>query len=289
MEVMVYTLNAFATDPNGGNPAGVVLEADLLKQKDMQTIAHIVGFSETAFIQTSSIADFKIQFFTPNAEVDLCGHATIAAFYLMVCQQKISHGTYTLECKAGLLQVTVENDYHIFLSQALPTFYDQPDREDIIKSLHISAEDLDQRLPLEIVSTGLKDILVPIRSLEVLNKITPDFNQITLLSKKYQVIGFHLFTLDTKNEMIATCRNFAPLYDIPEESATGTSCGALTCYLYKHKIISDHTIHRLAFAQGHSMNQPSTIISRLSVKQGRITQIEVGGTASNIQKRSVTL
>ncbi|ERM17772.1 hypothetical protein P615_01405 [Brevibacillus laterosporus PE36] len=289
MEVMVYTLHAFSTDSNGGNPAGVVLEADLLKQQDMQTIAHMIGFSETAFIQTSSIADFKIQYFTPNAEVDLCGHATIAAFYVMAYQQKISQGTYTLECKAGLLQVTVEGNHHIFLSQALPTFYDQPNREDIIQSLHISVEELDQRLPIEIASTGLKDILVPIKNLEILHNITPDFDLISQLSKKYQVIGFHLFTLDTKNEMIAACRNFAPLYDIPEESATGTSCGALACYLYKHKFISDQAIHPLAFSQGHSMNQPSTIISRLSIKQGKIEQIEVGGTASNIQQRFVII
>ena len=61
----------------------------------------------------------------------------------------------------------------------------------------------------------------------------PDFEKITAVSKKYNVIGYHVFTLETKFDSTAHCRNFAPLYDIPEESATGTSYGALSCYLFK--------------------------------------------------------
>ncbi len=71
-----------------------------------------------------------------------------------------------------------------------------------------------------------------------LNSIKPDFNKVSDISKKYDVTGYHVFTLETLEGATAHCRNFAPLYDIPEEAATGTSNGALSCYLYKYA--SDH-------------------------------------------------
>lgn len=83
MKVNVYQLNSFAKTNEGGNPAGVVLDADSLSEKQMGKIAAILGFSETAFVMQSGIADFRVRFFTPKEEVDLCGHATIAAFYTM--------------------------------------------------------------------------------------------------------------------------------------------------------------------------------------------------------------
>ncbi|GGL60921.1 PhzF family phenazine biosynthesis protein [Sporolactobacillus putidus] len=289
MDVHVYTLNAFSKNVNGGNPAGVVLDADVLNLEDKQKIARQIGFSETAFVQQSDIANFKLSYFTPNHEVDLCGHATIATFSLMLLKKRVRVGTYSLETRAGLLEVTVDGDHRVYLSQSLPTFYEQPDREEIADSLNVSVLELDNSLPIEIVSTGLKDILVPIKSVDILNKIKPDFSQITEVSRKYHVVGYHLFTPDPKTGVTACCRNFAPLYDIPEESATGTSTGALTCYLYKYGRISEEPVRPLIFEQGYSMNRPSLILSKLTHKQGRVTRIEVGGTASNLNERIVMI
>ena len=83
------------------------------------------------------------------------------------------------------------------------------------------------------MSTGLKDILVPIKNAQLLQDLQPNFEKIKLLSQKYGVIGMHLFALSEENII---CRNFAPLYDIDEEAATGTSNGALACYLHHHQI-----------------------------------------------------
>src|SRR3989344_2115961 len=105
MEIKVYTLNSFAKEQNGGNPAGVVLNADGLTEVQMKSIAGQVGFSETAFIQKSQKANFKVRFFTPTDEVDLCGHATIASYYLMWKQGLIKPGNYKQETKAGLLGI----------------------------------------------------------------------------------------------------------------------------------------------------------------------------------------
>lgn len=95
MKIKVFTLNSFAKINTGGNPAGVVLDAENLSENDMLTIANIVGFFETAFIQKSDKANFKVRFFTPTNEVDICGHATIATFFLLFKKGLIKQGNYS--------------------------------------------------------------------------------------------------------------------------------------------------------------------------------------------------
>ncbi|MGN7764496.1 PhzF family phenazine biosynthesis protein [Paenibacillus sp. 22594] len=290
MNVEVYTLNAFAKDGSGGNPAGVVLDAGSLNAAEMQRSAKEVGLSETAFVEKSAIADFKVRYFTPASEVDLCGHATVAAFYLMYSLNLVTYATYTLETKAGLLEVCISHDGDVYLSQALPQFYETLPREEIAASLRIGAEELAGELPIQIVSTGLRDILIPVSTRGLLARIQPDFAAITAVSEKYNVIGYHLFTLDTPDDAAAECRNFAPLYDIPEESATGTASGALLSYLYKYGQLSIQQAQHVVFRQGYSMSCPSEIKAGLSLNHGgEITRVQVGGIAAGIQRRSIVI
>jgi len=279
MKIKVYTLNSFAKKIGGGNPAGVVLEANDLSEDNMKKIARKVSFSETAFVQKSAKADFKVRFFTPNNEVNLCGHATIATFFLLMNKGMIQREKYTLETKAGILNIQAKDDQTVFMTQILSRFYEKINRKEILECLNISEDQLLSDLPIQIVTTGLRDILVPIKNLKILLSIKPDFNKISNLSKKYNVVGFHVFSLETKFKSTAHCRNFAPLYGIPEESATGTSSGALSCYLFKYgKITKDQASH-LVFEQGYSMNKPSEILAKLKIEDNEIKEVQVGGTA----------
>jgi PhzF family phenazine biosynthesis protein len=289
MEIEVYTMDVFAVETNGGNPAGVVLDANSLSKDDMQKIAKKVGLSETAFVQNSDNADYKVTFFTPDGEVDLCGHATVAVFYLLANKGIIQTGEYTQETKAGILKVECKNDGSIYMNQCNPEFYEKLDKKEIAETLNINIDDIMDDLPIQIVSTGLKDILIPIKSLETLYKIKPNFDKISRVSKKYNVTGYHLFTLETKFESIAHCRNFAPLYGIPEEAATGTSNGALSCYLYNYKIILEKNIKNLVFEQGYSMKKPSNILIDLITCDNKIIEVKVGGAALNIEKKKIKL
>ena len=277
MGVTVYTVNSFAKDPQGGNPAGVVLEADELSDIQMLNIANQVGFSETAFVQKSDKASFKVRFFTPISEVDLCGHATIAAFTLLRNKKIIGNGTFSQETKAGVLDIAVDNDL-VYMDQVLPKYYDLIDKSEIADSLTISLNDCLTNLPTQIVSTGLKDIMMPVKDLNVLFSIQPDLKKIAELSKKYNVIGLHVFCLETKFRATAHCRNFAPLYDIDEESATGSSNGALACYLYKYGVVNK-PLFEFVFEQGYSMGKPSEILARLNIEGDVINRIQVGGRA----------
>lgn len=289
MKINVYKMNSFAKTEHGGNEAGVVLQADNLSVEQMQKIARAVGFSETAFVTKSDCADFKIRFFTPNEEVDLCGHATIGAFYTLSSKGFIKPGTYSQQTKAGILNVRVNDDFSIMMDQPAPVFYETIDKKQIADSLNINQTEIVGNLPVQIVSTGLKDIIVPVKNLAVLSTINPDFDRIKKISELYNVVGYHVFTLESLNGSTAHCRNFAPLYAIPEESATGTSNGALACYLFKYCLIDNNAARKITFEQGYLMGKPSEILASVMFEGNAILGAKVGGKVLNMSEMVIEI
>lgn len=288
MLVKVFTMNSFAKTQGGGNPAAIVLDANNLTDNQMQKLAKNIGFSETAFITKSECADFKVRFFTPIEEVDLCGHATVGAFYLMAERGIIMQGVYSQETRAGVLNVEVKDDHLIMMDQATPSFYEVVDKTEIADSLNLTIEDLAEDLLPQIVSTGMRDIMVPIRSLEVLNRTVPDMMKVAEVSRKYNTIGYHLFTLETLGGT-AHCRNLAPLYGIPEESACGTANGALSSYLTHHGKLSMDQAKNIVMEQGYTMKMPSEILASVEISNREIVRVRVGGKAIDIKEIEVEL
>jgi PhzF family phenazine biosynthesis protein len=284
MWIEICELNAFTKNGAGGNPAGVVLESVGLTEEDMREIARIVGFSETAFVFPSTEADYQIRYFTPNEEVDVCGHATIATFSLLLKKNLIQQGTYSINTKSGLLNVTVNADQSVFLEQNRPIFKEILPSKEIVRSLGIQEDQLMPHFPIQIVSTGLPDIIIPVKNLSVLKQLNPNYSLIKEISKRYNVTGYHVFTLETiLPESTSHCRNFAPLYGINEESATGTANAALACYLathYKEK-------NSFLFEQGYVMDLPSEIAVNIFFHENEITNVQVGGLASQYKNRNV--
>ena len=289
MIITAYTINAFAKTDQGGNPAGIVLYADDLNEDQMKKIAKILGFSETAFAMKSSKASIKVRFFTPAEEVDLCGHATIGLFSFMKEKGLIQPGDYTQETNAGILDIQVTQDGYVMMEQTKPQFFETIGKEVIAESLGLEPEDLDDEYLPQIVSTGLRDIMIPVKNRNMVDAIKPDMEKITKVSRDYKVVGYHVFALDTLYDDTAYCRNFAPLYDIPEESATGTSNGALASYLYQYKMVENKDVTNLVFEQGYSMSKPSEIRASLDIVDGQIDKVYVGGVARNIQERMIEL
>ena len=161
------------------------------------------------------------------------------------------------------------------MNQNVPQFLDVVSKEEIADSLNINLNEIVEGLPIQVVSTGLRDIIVPIKNLEMLNVIKPDFDKVAAVSQKYNSIGYHLFVLETVGEAHVHTRNFAPLYGIPEESATGTANGALIYFLKEHNLIEGDRILSL---QGESMNRPSKI--HCYIKKGdNGYKVKVGGNA----------
>jgi len=275
----IYRLTAFSDIKIGGNLAGVVLDSDELAEADMLKIAKEVGYSETAFVMQSKKADYKIRFFTPTDEVNLCGHATVATFNLLRDLKLISIGSYTQETKAGILKVIVGED-HVYMEQTQPSYYDIIEAEELIPCFeNLNVHNM-TRLPIQIVSTGNKDIILPMNSLSDLLHLSPNHEKIQALSEKYDVVGIHAFCFETISGCHAHTRNFAPRYGINEESATGTSNGALACYLmkYGHDVSDEFTIE-----QGYSMDRPSKIRVKIKGTQKCIDEVYVGGSAIRIK------
>lgn len=288
LKIKTYMLNAFTKNTKGGNPAGVVLDTKDLTTKDMQAIANKLNFSETAFVLPSVNSDYEIRYFTPNEEVAICGHATIATFSLLTQMKKINSRIYTIKTKTGMLNVKIDENKMIYLQQNLPDFLTTVPCKEITESLNLDEEQLISDMPIQIVSTGLHDIIIPVRKLSDLLKIIPDMKKIAEISKKHNVTGYHVFTPETLHNSTAHCRNFAPLFDVPEESATGTSNAALACYLIKqNKEFIKHST--FTFEQGYVMNKPSEVVVHISTNFNNITDVHVGGFASNFQEKYIVI
>ncbi len=305
--VHVFIASAFSKDDQGGNKAGVVFDRpDLASWQKMQ-IAKELGFSETAFVNASAVADFCLEYFTPEEEVPLCGHATIATFSVLHLLGKLDKKEYLIETGVGILRIQVQEDGMIFMEQNLPEYLDVLNSEEM--GICLDSFSIEKKLPVQIVSTGLKDILLPIESEERLAALEPDFEAMAGLSKQKQVVGVHAFVL-TENadfaeecpegteqqEMItAVCRNFAPLYGIDEESATGTSNCALACYLFRYW----KKKRQYVFEQGHNLGAVSRIVVNLQYHEQLLAEgnadeqvidaVFVGGKGYLVEERELSI
>jgi PhzF family phenazine biosynthesis protein len=282
MKIEVAIINAFTTNNSGGNPAGVVLNADNLSPAQMQKVARQVGLSETAFVTQSEIADYQVRFFTTTDEVDFCGHATLATFYWLKHCALIAAGDYQQSTKAGLLGVSVLGDDTVIMQQQVAEYGALFESNEIAAMLNIDPSIIaNTGLPIQVVSTGLPDVIVPVLS-GYLDLIVPNQQAITELCKKHALVSLHVFELFAQDmEHFASCRNFAPLYGIPEESATGSASGALACYFNKYL---DLSISQFSFEQGRVMDARSVISAKI-----KNTAVEVAGTASFVSKQLVLL
>ena len=279
--VDVYVAAAFSKDDKGGNKAGVVLGRSELTSVQKAAIAKEMGYSETAFVLDSDKADFKLQYFTPTEEVPLCGHATIAAFSTLKLLNMLDKTDCTIETETGILNIHIKDDGLILMEQNCPAYLEVLD-SDIFTGC-IEKGFIDQRFPIQIVSTGLNDIMLPVDSTEHLERLSPDFEMIANMSKAKEVVGVHAFTMMKESDVTAICRNFAPLYGIDEESATGTASCALACYLFKYY----KQQLQYVFEQGHNMGEISRIVVNLSYHENVIDSVFVGGYGYLLGKRSL--
>lgn len=299
-----YIVDAFTEELFGGNPAGVVLldEGEDFPQKDiMRKTAAELRYSETAFIKQLDADRFHVRYFTPTDEVDLCGHATIGSFAALSESGVVdSDCDLTAETLAGQLTIKLQHGF-VMMQMAEPqylrTLREPQELSELYSVMGLPYEDLIVpqscstyvRLFPMIISTGLPDIILPVKSQQALSAITPDFPALAALSEKYQVTGIHAFTLDRADfSVTAHCRNFAPLYGIDEEAATGTASGALTYYLFSHNLIADES--ECTFIQGEAMERPSRILTHVRRQTpDNPPLIHVGGSAKILASGTIQL
>lgn len=293
IQVLVQVVNAFVEGgvPHGGNPAGVVLNAERYSPEQKQEVAARIGLSETAFVSPSQAAAFKLEFFTPNRQIAHCGHATVATYSYLHQLGQVGSGRTSKETIDGTREILIE-DGMAFMEQRPPVYTElsQDDVEAVLDSLNVRAQDLmPGRAPL-IVNTGNSFLLVPLKDAAAVRAVQPRQERIAAISERHDLIGYYLFSLDPEMPgSHAGTRMFAPRYGIAEEAATGMAAGPLASLL--HDRFDRKIGTTFAIEQGRWMPQssPSLIEVRLELQEGRIQKLMAGGRARHVETREVLL
>ncbi len=285
----IYQVDAFTTEKFQGNPAGVVPNADGLTTAQMQAIARELGNSETAFVLRPDGADHevRVRFFTPTTEVPSCGHATIAAHYVRAIENALPAGTVVQKIGAGILPVEVVregSDYRIVMTQGAIEFgepFEGAELDEILSALGLSADALEPRCPVQVVSTGHSKVLVGVRSRRLLNALAPDLPRLTELSARIGCNGYFVFTLDSDAaDLLTHGRMFAPAIGIPEDPVTGNANGPLGAYLVRHGLaVPSGGSFSFRACQGDALGRRGIVEVTVESEGSTPLRVRVGGRA----------
>ena len=287
----IVQVDAFTDIPFKGNPAGVVTDARGLSDELMQSIANEMNLSETAFVQESEVADFRVRFFTPWEEVDLCGHATIGTVFALVEEGTIpvtkDLETVRLETNVGILPVDICSKAGkvktVIMSQDCPEFREcKASTEDIANILDIPVAQINDALcPVGIAYTGLWHLFVPVKELVFVKEMAPDMGKLGLLNVNLGVDTTHVFTFQTEDASSTVhARAFAPAFGINEDAATGTANGALGAFLVENKVLEmTGDFVEIMVEQGYEIRRNSKITVEIRSRGESTIEVRVGGPA----------
>lgn len=274
-------VDAFTTKPLAGNPAGVVPDAAGLSDTQMQAVAREVNASETAFILPAGQADRRIRYFSPTQEIDLCGHATIAAHGFLFDEGIIDAGSHTVETAVGVLDIDVVDSGAVWMTQNSPTVQQvDVDYDRASEALGIDAEafrDVGADMPPAYASTGLPFLVLPVNFLEHLSGMDPNMDAVEQLAADHDAEGVYVFTFDaigrgTAQDTTLHARTFVPGLGIDEDPVTGTASGAAGAYLDQFAAFDGEFPERMTFEQGHFLDRPGYVGVRVDG-----STVQVGG------------
>jgi len=288
-----YQADVFTGDPFGGNPVAVFPDAHGLSDHQLQQIAREMNLSETVFVlpPTDEAAVVRLRIFTPTQELPFAGHPVLGTFYVLAQLGLIAatDGVTRVmqECNIGLFPVELhaqEGEIScVLMTQPKPEFLGPVDAmEDVYKiagSLGLPKHAIaDMKWPIEVVSTGLPVIIVPVRTLTAARSIQPDASAIMDLCSRFGANGIMAFTTVTVEPSAAVhARMFAPSIGILEDPATGSASGALGAYLVRNGVVDVAPTTEIVVEQGYEIERPSRILVRVESDDDIIQTVKVGG------------
>jgi len=291
MNYSFYQVDVFTNTPFSGNPLAVFFDVEeQLSSLAMLSIAKEMNLSETIFVLPPGEmpADFSVKIFTPEKEIPFAGHPTIGTAHILRETGRAISGDHSikLSMKAGIITVTQGLiDNLLFMDQPLPEYLPVLDcAEKIGNVLSIPTSSIKlSRYPIQIVSTGLPVILVPINSIKALEKIVINASKLDNFLHSLGVEMLYAFTDETLNPSANIhARMFAPPLGILEDPATGSAAGAMGAYIYKHKILPENNLKNIVIEQGYKMGRPSCIHVEIYHEHNEIKKIRVGGESVTI-------
>jgi len=293
--VRVFQVDAFTAQRFCGNPAGVVLDADLLSTEQMQAIARELNNGDTAFVLRADGEDhdLRLRFFTPRREAAFVGHATIAAhavraaLHLAPCaRQKQQAGIVEIDTLAGAWPP------RIAIHQTPPRLgrtLGAGELSAVLDALALTPGDLDERCPAMIVGESSARLLIGVSSGAALSRLQPDLARLTSLSTQLDTPGYFVFSLaPVLPDVYTEARMFCPALGIPEDPVSGNAHAMLGTYLVHHSLIqaaahsaSDSGSDTVQFtgAQGHHVGRPGRVTVALSLAKHRLESVTILGEA----------
>jgi trans-2,3-dihydro-3-hydroxyanthranilate isomerase len=286
MQHRFYTLDVFTTTRFQGNPLAVITDGDGLTDDQMLAIAREMNLSETVFVQkpTDDRALARLRIFTTKEELKLAGHPVIGTWFLLAELGVVpaqEGGVHVLQqTGAGILPVEIRfkdgRPQRVTMTQKEAAFKPSKiNKKKLAESLGLSLKDLDPKLEPEFVSTGIFNLMVPLRNRQALGKIQLNMVELARLFGKQGALAY-CFALGGNSSAYA--RGMMP-WEMYEDAATGSAAGSLGAYLVKHgKFGAGHTLH---IAQGVEMGRPSEIEVEVSQNGKKLTP-RVSGAAVKV-------
>ena len=286
MEHRFYTLDVFTTTRFQGNPLAVITDGDGLSADQMLAIAREMNLSETVFVQkpTEDRALARLRIYTTKEELKLAGHPVIGTWFLLAELGVVpaqEGGVHIMQqTGAGILPVEIRfkdgRPQRVTMTQKEASFKPSKiDKKKLTAALGLSPKDLDPVLPSEFVSTGIYNLMVPLKNRSALGKIQMNMVELARLLGKQAALAY-CFTTGTNHTVWA--RGMMP-WGLYEDAATGSAAGSLGAYLVKHgRFGAGHTLH---ITQGVEMGRPSQIEVEVSQSGKKLTP-RVSGAAVKV-------
>ncbi len=260
---------AFTDTPDGGNPAGVVLRADELTPAQMQSIAAEVGYSETAFVGAADSAQPRthpVRYFTPEAEVPFCGHATIATGIAL--GQRHGAGAFRLKTEAGEIGLHVISEADGAMSAALTSVAPETteiadtDLAEVLDALGWRPDELEGALPPRVAFAGARHLILAAASHERLRRLSYDYERLANVCARLDLLTVAAIWRASPN--LVHARNVAPAVGILEDPATGAAAAALGGYLAELAMIAPPA--SFTVLQGEDLGRPSRLDVTVTAK-----------------------
>ena len=285
-------IDAFTAAPLTGNACLVILDADDLDEPTMQAIAREANLSETAFVMRSDVARFRARYFTPAEEIPLAGHPTMAVSRALVDTQRLGadESPFSLQLQAGVIQVEVIETLYgprFIMSQKPPVFMRTYDAEQVMPIFGLTADDALAGVPLQTVSTGTPQLMIPVRDLSVLKRLAMDHAGYKRLRAQGDFFSPHLFCTQGISEDAQTfARHLSTSPDTAEDPFTGSATGGMAAYLWRYGLIDRPTF---IAEQGHWMGRPGRAFVEVVGGRESIETVKVGGHAVTLMRGEIYL
>jgi PhzF family phenazine biosynthesis protein len=281
-----YHIDVFTQVPYQGNPASVLVGSTAFDDRQMHIIAREIGLPGNGFVWPApeERQAFHIRFFTPQQEVSLSGHTSLACAHAILSTGSSAGLPATVTLRTRTARLTVQRQARrLWLTLPLPSLRSYAGAvHDLASVLQLRGQDIRQDLPLQLSPEN--DLLIPLGNTVDITQVVPDLQAMATLGRREGLRGFCLFTTLTRDPTVQVhSRFFAPHYGVPEDPATGSVHGPLAVYLWRCGLVQPRgSIVALVGKQGEVLGRSSRVHVEVVLAGGTPQQVRVGGEAVTV-------